>query len=73
MSDNIKNYNVSRGNAARNKRANRIKKAILSVAVILLFASVVLNIILAIKVFRLETKIDKLYSQTLISKDVWDI
>ena len=73
MSDNIKNYNVSRGNAARNKRVNRIKKAILSVAVILLFASVVLNIILAIKVFRLETKIDKLYSQTLISKDVWDI
>jgi flagellar basal body-associated protein FliL len=46
----------------RRKRVSRIKTLIIVAAVILLLASVVLNIVLLIKVFHLQDQVDKLYS-----------
>lgn len=52
---------------SRRKRVKRLKTMIVAGAVILLFASVILNFVLLFKVLRLEGQIDKLYSQTNIA------
>lgn len=58
-----KNTNKENTNqAARRKRVNRFKTLIVFLALVLLFASVILNFFLAIKVLHLESQIDKLYS-----------
>lgn len=54
---------------ARGKRVNRMKRFIISVAVILLFLSVILNFVLALKVLGLEEKINQLYSHECIVCD----
>lgn len=52
--------------ARRRKRVNRMKSIIVFLAIVLLFASVILNIILAVKVWSLESRIDDLYSEVHI-------
>lgn len=49
--------------AARRKRVNRFKTLIVIFALVLLFTSVILNFVLAIKVLHLESQIDQLYSE----------
>ena len=53
---------VDNAKADKRKRVNRIKSLIVAAAVLLLFSSVILNIVLAFKVLHLESQIDKLYS-----------
>lgn len=52
-------------NTKKRKRINRMKSIIVGAAVLLLFVSVVLNIVLIFKVFSLEQQVDKLYSDQI--------
>lgn len=62
MPANKKNKDIKNIQAAKRKRVNRIKSFIIAGAVILLFTSVILNIILVFKVLHLESQMDQLYS-----------
>ena len=50
--------------ASRRKRVNHIKMIIVIGAVVLIFTSVILNIVLVFKILHLEKQVDILYSQT---------
>lgn len=50
----------------RSRRVKRMKQFILASAVLLLLASVTLNLVLVFKVMHLEGQIDRLYSSTQI-------
>lgn len=50
----------------RRKRIQRLKKIILIFAVVLLFLSVFLNLFLVVKVFHLQSQIDRIYSTTVM-------
>ena len=49
-------------NTKKRKRVNRMKSIIVAAAILLLFVSAILNIVLIFKVFSLEQQVDKLYS-----------
>lgn len=50
--------------ASRRKRVHCIKTIIIIGAVVLIFTSVILNIVLVFKILHLEKQVDILYSQT---------
>lgn len=64
MSENTQKGQRPHNNKKR-KRINRMKSVIVGAAVLLLFVSVVLNIVLIFKVFSLEQQVDKLYSDQI--------
>lgn len=63
MSASKKKNKENSDQAVRRKRVNRMKTFIILIALVLLFASVVLNFALAFRVLHLESQIDKLYSE----------
>ncbi|MBQ4057731.1 MAG: hypothetical protein IJD40_02225 [Lachnospiraceae bacterium] len=66
---------VHNNKASRRNRVNQIKSLIVFAAVLLLFTSVILNVILVFKVLKLEGQIDKLYSQnyTVVKEEFCDM
>lgn len=66
---------VHNNKVARRNRVNRIKSFIIFAAVLLLFTSVILNVVLVFKVLKLEGQIDKLYSQnyTVVTQGFLDM
>ena len=71
MSAGKKKKEMHNTKASRRKRVNRLKTVIVAGAVILLFTSVIMNIVLVFKILHLENQIDKLYSvtETVIMQD----
>ena len=60
----LKNTNENHNKkASKRKRVNRLKTLIVFGAVVLLFSSVILNFVLIMKVLKLESKINQIYSQ----------
>lgn len=70
-----KTKEVHNNKASRRNRVNQIKSLIVFGAVLLLFTSVILNVVLVFKVLKLEGQIDKLYSQnyTVVNEQFMDI